>query len=137
MAGKRRRRLTRNLLPLVEERVAGCNLCAGHRFQVPVEDICDTLRFTTAETRRVAGSFVCPYCEAGSGTFDTVAEWEPQEWADIRRGLRWQRTYGDRLGSLVEHLEHTPSLGTLHPAGAALVAAARRGRVTTLDEGPW
>ena len=62
---KRRKQLTRDLLSLAEERVAGCNLCAEQRAQVSVEEVCERLRFAQAETRRVEKSFICPACEAG------------------------------------------------------------------------
>lgn len=134
---KRRERLTRDLLPLVEERVAGCSLCAKRRAQVTVEEVCERLRFNQAETRRVRRSFICPYCEAGPHLYDTVAEWEPDEWADIVRSRRWQRLYENRLRSLVEHLEKTPSLALLHPAGRDLLAAVRRARIATVKDNPW
>src|SRR5271154_32786 len=98
----RRGRLTRDLLPLVEERVEGCNLCAKHRAQCLIEEVCERLRSPGGETRRAAKSFICPSCEAGPDLYGTVAAWEFDEWADLLRRRRWQRTYGMRLSSFVK-----------------------------------
>ncbi len=134
---KRRKQLTRDLLPLVEERVAGCNLCAKQRAQVFLVEVCKRLSFTQAETKRVAKSFICPSCEAGPHLYDTVAEWELDEWTDLLRSRRWQKSYGSRLWSLVEHLKETPSLALLHPAGRDLLVAVRRARISTIEDNPW
>lgn len=134
---ERRKQLTRDLLPLVEERVAGCNLCAEQHAQAMVEEICERLRFTQSATRRVAKSFICPSCGADPHLYDTVAEWEADEWADLIRRRRWQRSYGSRLWSLVEHLEKTPSLALFHPAGKDLLAAVRRARISTIEDNRW
>jgi RES domain-containing protein len=134
---QRRTQLTRNLLPLLEERVAGCNLCAKQRAQVPVEEVCERLRFTLAETRRATKSFICPSCEAGPHLYETVAEWEPDEWADLLRRRRWQKLYASTLQSLVKHLEKTPGLALLHPAGRDLQAAVRRARISTVEDSRW
>jgi RES domain-containing protein len=133
----KRGRLTRDLAALVEERVAGCNLCSSHRSQVVIEDLCERLGFSLAECRRTARAFICSHCEAGPQLYETLAEWEPDEWADIRRRRRWERRYGHRLWSMVELLERTPSLGLLHPVGQELLAAVRRGRISTVTNNPW
>lgn len=134
---RKRGRLTRHLVHLIEERIAGCSLCSGQRPQVSVDELCGRLRLRGSESERVVRSLICPNCEAGPHLYDTLAEWEPNEWAEALRSRRWQRAHEHRLWSLVELLERTPSLGLSHPTGRDLHASVRHARITTLTDNPW
>lgn len=134
---KKRGRLTRQLLSLAEWQVAGCNLCSGHKPQLLVEELGERLRFRRLETKRLVRSLMCPQCEAGPHIYDTIAEYEPNELADVRRSRRWSARYERRLMSLVELLERTPSLGLADETGRLLQTAARRARIVSITSNPW
>jgi RES domain-containing protein len=122
---------------MVSARTAGCDQCERHRVHVTVEEVCERLRLTTPEARRVVRSYCCPHCDAGPRTYGDLAELEPNELAHIQRSERWDRRHGARLRALIDYLERTPGLGLMHPAGAALRKAVMGARVTTLRDARW
>ena len=133
----KRGRLTRQLIRLVSDRIAGCDCCSKHRPQMFVEEVYACLGLTNSETKRVVRYYCCPICDAGPHLYQTLACFEANEWRDRSQMHKWKQRYASGLRSLVDLLTATPSLGLVHPVGRDLHKAVRRARVTRCSSGPW